>query len=160
MLGVEEDEQRGERDHAEGEAADAADDRREGKDDLRELDLLDDPFLRRHRGDAVADAGAEPLPGQDRAEDEEGIALGPVADDDRDEDDVNGHLEERIEDPPDIAEEGVRAFLCEVRPDQVADQPLARSDLAEGLDNEAERPPPDTPNRGPDFLNGLHWRER
>jgi hypothetical protein len=50
---------------------------------------------------------------------------GGVLDDDRQEDDVDDHLEQRVEDPPDVAEEGVRAALSDVRLDQVADEPAA-----------------------------------
>ena len=48
-----------------------------------------------------------------------------------DEDDVDDHLEERVEDPPDVAQEGVGALLLEVGLDEVADQPAPRPDLAQ-----------------------------
>ena len=68
----------------------------------------------------------EPLPGQDRREDEERVVLDALpARDERDEHDVDDHLEERIEDPPEVPEERVRAALLHVGLDEIADQPLA-----------------------------------
>ena len=48
-------------------------------------------------------------------------------------DHVDDHLEQRVEDPPEVAEEGVRALLPEVGLGQVADQPAARRDVADRL---------------------------
>ena len=138
---VEQHQERAQRDQAEREAPDAARDRGKREDDLRELDLLDDLFLGRHRGDAIADAAGEPFPGQDRGEDEEGIPLRPVADHDRDEHDIDDHLEKRVKDPPDVAQEGVRALLGEVCLDQVPNQALTRSDLPDRFADEADRAP-------------------
>ena len=113
------------RDEPEREVGDPGHDRRGRQHDLRKVDLLDQPVLRRDRRDAVADRGREPLPGQDRREDEQGIVLLLALEDELDEHDVDEHLEERVEDPPEVAEEAVGALLLEVGPDQVPDEPPA-----------------------------------
>ena len=54
--------------------------------------------------------------------------------------DVDDHLEQRVEDPPDVAEERVGALLLDVRLDEVADQPAARQDLVDALANQRKGP--------------------
>jgi hypothetical protein len=110
-IGIEEDHQAEERDEAEEKVDDAADRRGDREDDLRKLDLLDNPLAGRHGHDPVVHRRREPLPREDGREDEEGIVGLAAPEDHRHEHDVDRHLEERIEDPPDIAEQGVRAVL-------------------------------------------------
>ena len=83
----------------------------------------------RHRRDPVVDRGLEPLPGQDRGEDEDRVIRLLALEDDRDEHDVDRHLEERIDDPPEVAEERVGALLADVGLDEVADQAASIPDL-------------------------------
>ena len=88
---------------------------------------------------ASVDRGGEPLPGQDRREDEERVVGLRLRRDDRDEDDVDDHLEQRVEDPPDVAEEGVRAALAHVGLDEVADEPASGPDVGDALPDQGER---------------------
>ena len=68
-----EEHQQAERDEPEGEADDAGHRRRGRQHDLRELDLLDQLVLADDRRRRVGDRRGEPLPGQDRGEDEERV---------------------------------------------------------------------------------------
>ena len=85
-----------------------------------------------HRVRRVDDRRGEPLPGQDRREDEQRI-VGQRPGDDRDEDDVDGHLEQGVDDPPQVPQEGVRAALAHVGRDEVADEPPSRPDVRDAL---------------------------
>jgi hypothetical protein len=81
--------------------------------------------------------------------------------DDRYEDDVDEHLEQRVEDPPEIAQERIGALLADVRPDQVADQSAPREHVLEGI---AEQPERSRPGRcmaelGGHLTGGGHRRE-
>ena len=67
--------------------------------------------------------------GRIAAKQEERIVGSAALEDDRHEDDVDGHLEERVEHPPQVAEERVGALLVQVRLDQVSDQPPSTEDL-------------------------------
>ena len=125
-----------ERDEPEPEADDARGRGRDRQHDLRELDLLDQPFLRDHRARRVVDARGEPFPGQDRRQDEQRVVGRAGLQDDRHEDDVDDHLEERVEQPPDVPEEGVGALLPEIGLDEIADEPSARQDLVDPLANQ------------------------
>ena len=78
----------------------------------------------------------EPLPGQDRRQDEQRVVGRAGLEDDRHEDDVDDHLEERVEHPPDVPEEGVGALLPEIGLDEIADEPSARQDLVDPLANQ------------------------
>ena len=55
---------------------------------------------------------------------------------------LHDHLQERVQDPPDVAEEGVRALLPEVGLDEVANQSPAREDLVDALADERNGPRP------------------
>ena len=120
------------------EADDPCGRRRDRKDELRELDLLDQLALADDRGRRVGDRGGEPLPGKDRREDEQRVVRWGVPDDDRQEHEIDDHLEQRVEDPPDVAEQGVRTALADVRLDEVAHEPLARPDVVDALAQEPE----------------------
>jgi hypothetical protein len=63
---------------------------------------------------------------------------GPHGEDDRDEHDVDGHLEERIEDPPEVAEQRVGALLADVGLHEVTDQAATLGDLGDGFAEEAD----------------------
>ena len=52
--------------------------------------------------------------GRIAAKQEERVVRAATLEDDRQEDDVDDHLEERVEDPPEVAEEGVGALLVQV----------------------------------------------
>ena len=83
---------------------------------------------------------AEPLPGQDRREDEERVVRDAVpARDDRDEDHVDDHLEQRVQHPPEVAQQGVRAPAAHVGLDEVAHEPASRPDIADALPDQRER---------------------
>ena len=90
------------------------------------------------RARGVGDGRREPLPGQDRREDEQRVVGRLVLDDDRQEDEVDDHLEERVEDPPDVAEQGIGPALADVRLDEVADEPLSRADIRDALAHERD----------------------
>ena len=65
----------------------------------------------------------------------------PPLEDEAHEDHVDGHLEERIEDPPDLAEGRVRVRPLELRADEVARQPTTSEQLAEAGADEPEGGP-------------------
>ncbi len=135
---------------------------RDGQDDLREGDLLDQPVLRRDGRRRVHDRRREPLPRQDGREDEERVVLDAVAArDERDEDDVHDHLEQRVEDPPEVAQERVGATLAHVRDHQVADQSTSRPDVVDALANQSDRTriTGRVPVRGRYFTRGGHRAE-
>ncbi len=119
-------------DHPEGEADGLGHDRRRRQDDLRELDLADQLLAGRHRLGRVGEAGGEPLPGQDRREHEQRVVGGLAGEDHRHEDDVDGHLEEGVEDPPELAEQRVGVGALEVRADEVSGQASPPDDLRRG----------------------------
>ena len=137
----EQQQQREQRDQPEDEVRDRGRRGRDRQDDLREVDLLDQPFLPDDRRDRVVDAAREPLPRQDRAEDEERVVGHGLLEDEVHEDDVDEHLEQRIEDPPEVAEERVGALLLQVRPGEVADEPAPRPDLAPSPRGRVRRAP-------------------
>ena len=150
------------RDQAEGEAHDPGRGRRHRQDDLGELDLLDQLLLADHRPAASFDAAGEPLPGQDRGQDEQRVVGRLAVEDERHEDDVDDHLEQRVEDPPEVAEERVGALLLDVGLDEVADQATAGADVLDGLAEQAQRPRPGrgVTERGGDLTRGGHRARR
>ncbi len=97
-----------ERDQTEREADDPGRGGRDRQDELGELDLLDQLLLADHGAGGVADAAGEPLPGQDRGQDEERVVGRLHVEDEGHEDDVDDHLEQRIQDPPEVAQEACR----------------------------------------------------
>ncbi len=134
---------------------------RDRQDELGELDLLDQLLLADHGARRVADAGREPLPGQDRRQDEERIVGRLDVEDERHEDDVDTHLEQRVQDPPEVAEEGVRALLLDIGLDEVADQASSRADVLDGFADEPQgtRPGRGVTERGGGLTRGGHRRE-
>ena len=103
----------------------------------------------------------EPLPGQDRRQDEERIVGRLDVEDQRHEDDVDTHLEQRIQDPPEVAEERVRALLLDVGLDEVADQASSGADVLDGFADEPQgtRPGRGVTERGGGLTRGGHRRE-
>ena len=71
-----------------------------------------------------------------------GYASVRPGEDDSHEDHVDDHLEQRVDDPPEVAEERVRALLLEVGADQVPDEPAARPGLADPLGDQPDGPRP------------------
>ena len=98
--------------------------------------------------------------GRIRAEQEEREVGRAAPEDDRQQDEVDGHLEERVEHPPDVAEEGVAPLAPDVGRDQMAQQPTAAPGLARGLLDEPDRPRPHgaASERGPGPGGHLHAR--
>ena len=136
---VDEHEDRRERDEPEGEADDLAEGGRHGQDELGEVELLDQPLARHDRRRAVVDARREPLPGQNRGEDEQRVVRLRRPPDHGDEDDVDAHLEERVENPPDVAEELVGALLLELGLDEIAGETPPAPDLPDSLQDHRQR---------------------
>ena len=109
----------------------------------------------------VAQGGREPLPGQDGREDEQRVVRCLAVEDDRHEDDVDGHLEQRVEDPPELPEQGVRMGPLEVGPNEVTGQSPTPEDLAEaGPDQREGVHAPASPVGGGDRLGGDGRHER
>ena len=148
-------------DETEDEAHCPGDDRRRRQDDLRELDLADQALPAGHRRGRVAQGGGEPLPGQDGREDEQRVVRCLAVEDDRHEDDVDGHLEQRVDDPPELPEQGVRVGPLDVGPDKVTGQSPTPEDLAEAGPDQREgvRAPAASSGRG-DRLGGYGRHER
>ena len=138
-VAVEQDREPHQRDEPEGEVDDAGAHRRHRQDELREVDLLDQPLLRRDRRDAVLDGRLEPLPGQDRREHEQAVVLDVAVEDQRHQDGVDEHLDERVDHPPDVAQQRVRTALLDVGTDHVEDEAPPGQHLADAVGDEAER---------------------
>ena len=135
----EEDVHQAERDQADREAHGAGDHGAGGEDDLGELHLPDEPLAAGDRAGRRAERDREPLPRQDGGEDEQRVVRRAAVEDDLDEDDVDRHLEERVEDPPDLAEHGVDVRPLHVRRDHVADEPATAQQLHDSFGDEADR---------------------
>ena len=54
---------------------------------------------------------------------------------------VDQQRDERVEDPPDVAQDGVGALLLDLRPDEVADEPPTRQHLVDGACVSSSREP-------------------
>ncbi len=130
----------GQRDQPEHEADRAGGHRRGRQDDLRELDLPDQALPRGDRYGRLVERRAEPLPGQDRGEDEERVIGRGLVEDDRDEHVVDDHLEERVEDPPELAEGRVGMGPLELGAHQVAGQSPPAEHLGQAGPDEGDRP--------------------
>ena len=69
-----------------------------------------------------------------------GVVRRRPLEDDRDEHDVDGHLEQRIDDPPELAEHGVAVGPLDVGAHEVARQAAPAEQLGQALAHEGDGP--------------------
>ena len=94
--------------------------------DLGELDLLDEPLLAVTAPVELPTVAVNHLKGIIADEQEQREVRRAALEDDGHHEHVDQHRDERVEDPPHVAQHRVGALLLDLGADQVADEPAAR----------------------------------
>ena len=116
--------------HPEGKVHEARAVDHDGQHDLGELDLLDQLALAGHGRDRVGHRPGEPLEGDHGGKQEDGEVLLVAREHDGHHEHVDQQGDERVKDPPHVAQHRVGALLLDLGADEVADEAAARHDLA------------------------------